>query len=206
MTGTTVFVPRDAGALSIGAERPPLRDRPRSRVRGPRGHDHPQRLARNVLAGAAGGGGTRQRVAWPTGRSRRPRCRGCSTPVSRPGQTPARLGRPKQSPGCKSQQRLACARIGVIVPACADYEAHGGLAGLRRALAMAPADIVREVSSPACAAVAARRFPTGASGAPCSNRRRREIHHLQCRRGRLRHLRRPPADRGRSAGRSSRAW
>lgn len=47
----------------------------------------------------------------------------------------------------KRQTRLTFARCGVIDPlSLADYEAHGGLAGLRHAVAMQPADIVKEVT------------------------------------------------------------
>ncbi len=46
----------------------------------------------------------------------------------------------------KNQQRLTFARCGVIDPlSMTDYESHGGLGGLRRALEMDPAAIVEEV-------------------------------------------------------------
>ena len=41
-----------------------------------------------------------------------------------------------------------CSRVGVIDPVdVASYERHEGFAGLTRALAMSPEDIVREVTS-----------------------------------------------------------
>ena len=47
----------------------------------------------------------------------------------------------------------------------------------------------------ACAAVAAPRSLPASSGRPCTmSRRRSEVHRLQCRRRRLRHLRRPAGD------------
>jgi len=49
-------------------------------------------------------------------------------------------------PWLKSQERLTFARMGITDPlSLADYEAHGGLAGLRRALALDGADVVRQV-------------------------------------------------------------
>ncbi len=60
---------------------------------------------------------------------------------------PLALGRTEDLPWMKRQTRLTFARVGVIDPlSLADYEAHGGLAGLRRALAMTPEAIVAEVT------------------------------------------------------------
>ena len=55
---------------------------------------------------------------------------------------PACIGRVDALPFLAKQQRLTFARVGVIDPvSLADYEAHGGLAGLRAALALPPADV-----------------------------------------------------------------
>ena len=162
MTGTTVFVPRDAGALSVGAEATACAIAREAAVRGlevtiirngSRGLYWLEPLVE--VATAAG------RVAY-----------GPVTAAEVPGlfdagfQAGGRhrlgLGPTEAIPWLQSQQRLACARIGVIVPAdVADYEAHGGLAGLRRALAMAPADIVREVSESGLRGRGGAAFPTG---------------------------------------------
>ncbi len=49
------------------------------------------------------------------------------------------LGLTEELPWMKRQTRLTFARVGVIDPlSLEDYEAHGGLVGLRRALAMTP--------------------------------------------------------------------
>ncbi|MFN8196185.1 MAG: NADH-quinone oxidoreductase subunit NuoF [Nocardioidaceae bacterium] len=49
-------------------------------------------------------------------------------------------------PWLASQQRVSFARVGVVDPRSSDdYEAHGGWAGLRRALTLSPAEVVEEV-------------------------------------------------------------
>jgi formate dehydrogenase iron-sulfur subunit len=60
------------------------------------------------------------------------------------------------------QQRLACRRIGVVDPrSLADYLAHGGGEGLRRARAMAPAAIVRAVADSGLRGRGGAAFPAG---------------------------------------------
>jgi formate dehydrogenase iron-sulfur subunit len=78
------------------------------------------------------------------------------------GAHPLRLGRVDDLPWLKSQQRLTFARIGLADPrSLADYEAHDGNTGLRRALAMQPAAIVAEVTDSGLRGRGGAAFPTG---------------------------------------------
>jgi len=62
----------------------------------------------------------------------------------------------------KGQTRLTFQRCGVIDPLdLADYEAHGGLAGLRRAIDMTAADVVEEVTTSGLRGRGGAGFPTG---------------------------------------------
>ncbi len=65
-------------------------------------------------------------------------------------------------PWLASQQRLTCARVGVVDPASLDdYRAHGGCLGLERALSMPAADIVKEVLDSGLRGRGGAAFPTG---------------------------------------------
>jgi len=72
------------------------------------------------------------------------------------------LGPTEEIAFLKAQQRLTFARCGVIDPlSLADYEAHGGLAGLRRALAMGAEGIGGEVKASGLRGRGGAGFPTG---------------------------------------------
>jgi len=78
------------------------------------------------------------------------------------GAHPLRLGDINAHPYLAGQQRLTGARLGVVDPTSLDdYVAHGGYAGLKAALAMSPADVVRTVTESGLRGRGGAAFPTG---------------------------------------------
>ncbi len=72
------------------------------------------------------------------------------------------LGLTEEIPYFKSQQRLTFARVGVIEPTdLNDYIEHGGYRGLGAALGMSPADIVQTVTDSGLRGRGGAAFPTG---------------------------------------------
>lgn len=72
------------------------------------------------------------------------------------------LGPVEEHPWLARQHRVSFARVGVIEPTdLAAYRAHGGLAGLERALSLDPADVVREVTDSGLRGRGGAGFPAG---------------------------------------------
>ncbi|MEQ8297808.1 MAG: NADH-quinone oxidoreductase subunit NuoF [Nitratireductor sp.] len=73
-----------------------------------------------------------------------------------------RLGDPEEIAFLKRQSRLTFARCGITDPlSLDDYRAHGGLAGLEKAVAMTPAAIVEQVTESGLRGRGGAGFPTG---------------------------------------------
>lgn len=78
------------------------------------------------------------------------------------GDHPLRLGDIEQHPWLASQQRVTFLRVGVIDPrSTTDYEAHGGLVGLRHALAKSASAIVEEITASGLRGRGGAAFPAG---------------------------------------------
>jgi len=78
------------------------------------------------------------------------------------GTHPRALGPTEALPWMVAQTRLTFARVGVIDPlSLDDYRAHGGLVGLRKALAMGGDAIVAEVTASGLRGRGGAGFPTG---------------------------------------------
>ncbi|HEV7705703.1 MAG TPA: formate dehydrogenase, partial [Gemmatimonadaceae bacterium] len=86
------------------------------------------------------------------------------------------LGPTDAIPYLAKQERLTCARVGIVDPVSLDdYEAHAGYRGLRAALALAPEQIVESVTTSGLRGRGGAAFPTGikwktAASAPASQK------------------------------------
>jgi formate dehydrogenase iron-sulfur subunit len=73
-----------------------------------------------------------------------------------------RLGNMADLAWLADQTRITFARVGVVDPRSADdYQSHGGMRGLLRALQMSPADVVTEVTGSGLRGRGGAGFPTG---------------------------------------------
>ena len=78
------------------------------------------------------------------------------------GQHPLCLGPTEEIPFLKRQSRLTFARCGIVDPlSFADYQTHGGLRGIARALAIGPQATVQEVLDSGLRGRGGAGFPTG---------------------------------------------
>ena len=159
---TRVFVPRDASALSVGAEdvaRAVAREAAARKANvtvvrnGSRGMLWLEPLVEVDVDG--------RRIAYgPVSAEDVPSLfdagflGGLSHPLGH--------GATDEIPYFKNQERLTFARVGVVDPrSLDDYLAHGGYRGLERALTLSPADIVKEVTESGLRGRGGAAFPTG---------------------------------------------
>jgi formate dehydrogenase iron-sulfur subunit len=159
---TRVFIPRDSGALSVGAEAVATAIATEGATR-----NQAVTVVRNGSRGlywlepmvevetAAG------RVAY-----------GPVAPADVPGLFAAgfltgaphrlALGPTEKIPYLAKQERLTCARVGVTDPvSIAEYEQHAGFRGLRKALSLTGAAIVEQVTQSGLRGRGGAAFPTG---------------------------------------------
>ena len=159
---TRVFVPRDAAALSVGAEKVAQAIAAEAAVR-----NVDVRLVRNGSRG----------MLWIEPLVE------VETPAGRMGYAPVRpedvpglfdagfltggnhklsIGLTEQHPYFARQERLTFARVGITDPvSLEDYEAHDGYRGLRNALDMSGAAIVEAVTLSGLRGRGGAAFPTG---------------------------------------------
>jgi len=158
----TVYVPGDAGALSVGAGEVARAITAEAARRGT-----PAKLVRN---GSRGAYWLEPLVEIATAQGRL-----AYGPVSvadvaglfdadflNGGSHALSLGAAESMAWLKGQQRLTFERVGIVDPASvADYVKHGGYQGLAKALAMQPAAIVQAITSSGLRGRGGAAFPTG---------------------------------------------
>ncbi|MDI2027157.1 NADH-ubiquinone oxidoreductase-F iron-sulfur binding region domain-containing protein [Saccharopolyspora sp. TS4A08] len=155
----TVHVPQDSAAVSVGANEVAAAIQ--------RAADEPIRLVRN---GSRGMLWLEPLVEVETSRGRVGY--GPVTPgrveeliaagMLRGAEHELRQGVVDELPWMRDQQRLCFARVGITDPlSTSDYEAHGGLRGLRAALAEQPAQVVEEVTASGLRGRGGAGFPAG---------------------------------------------
>jgi formate dehydrogenase iron-sulfur subunit len=156
-----IFVPRDAGAVAVGADEAALALEQAAAGRG---------LAVDLVRTGSRG------LYWlePMVEVATPGGRVAFGPVTATdvasvleamiadGPHPLRLGLAEEIPWLKRQTRLTFARCGVIDPrSLDDYRAHGGFQGFKRALDLGPAATLAEVTASGLRGRGGAGFPTG---------------------------------------------
>ena len=158
----TIYVPRDSGALALGAEKVAKAIEAEIAARGV-----DAKVARNGSRGlywlepmvevATGAG----RIAYGPVTARDVTSL-FDADFLNGGRHELSLGNPEKLPFLEKQTRLTFARCGITDPVSLDdYKAHDGLRGLEKAVAMAPADIVKEVTDSGLRGRGGAGFPTG---------------------------------------------
>ncbi|MGF6349217.1 formate dehydrogenase beta subunit [Variovorax sp. W2I14] len=159
----TIYVPRDSAALAVGAERVAERIAQEAAIRG-------------VSFGMVRNGSRGLFWLEPMVEVSTPAGRVAYGPVTiddvadlfdagfaEGAQThPLSLGLTEEIPYLKKQERLTFARMGITDPvSVADYEAHEGYAGLRRALGLKPEEVVQQVLDSGLRGRGGAAFPAG---------------------------------------------
>ena len=155
--GVTVYVPRDAAARSVGADDVAAAFAKESGVRVVRNGSWGMFWLEPMIEVATPDG----RIAYgPVGAADVPGL--LAAGALKGGAHASRLGKTTDLPWLKRQQRVTFQRVGVVDPRSADdYEQHGGLAGLGRALSMKPSNVVQEVIDSGLRGRGGAAFPTG---------------------------------------------
>ncbi len=158
---TTLYLPRDAAALALGADRVAAAIMREAAARGlsvtlvrtgTRGAVWLEPLLEVATANGRVGYGPMRVADVP----------GVLDAIAADGAHALCIGPVTAHPWFANQTRLTFARCGVIDPvSVADYEANGGVAGLKRALAMGGAAIVEEVKTSGLRGRGGAGFPTG---------------------------------------------
>jgi formate dehydrogenase iron-sulfur subunit len=159
---STLYIPRDAAALSVGADKVARAIAEQAQARG---------IALTIKRNGSRG------MLWlePLVEVETSAGREAYGPVQvadLPGLFDARFldggahalhhGPTEQIPYFKNQQRLTFARVGITEPTSVDdYVAHGGYRGLKQALQMSQADIVKAVLDSGLRGRGGAAFPTG---------------------------------------------
>lgn len=157
-----IYIPIDSGALSLGAEQVARAIRREAEARG---------VAVDIVRNGSRGLFWLEplvEVVTPLGRV----AYGPVQPEDVPGLFDAGFhqgaahplchGLTAQIPFLARQERLTFARVGLTDPlSLDDYLAHGGFEGLKRAIALAPADIVQAVTDSGLRGRGGAAFPTG---------------------------------------------
>ncbi len=159
---TRIFVPKDAAALALGANKLAAKIAGEAKARG--------QAMEIVRTGSRGAFFLEPLIEVET-----PQGRIGYGPVSAAdvaslfdagflsgGAYPQRIGKPEEHPFLKGQTRLTFARCGIIDPlSLSDYAAQDGFRGLKRAIEIGPQAIVAEVTKSGLRGRGGAGFPTG---------------------------------------------
>ncbi|MBI5090726.1 MAG: formate dehydrogenase [Actinobacteria bacterium] len=153
----TVFVPIDAAARAAGADRTAAAFAAHPDVRVVRNGSRGMLWLEPMIEVATTAG----RVAYgPVTEQDVPGL--LDSGVLSGGDHPLRLGPVGLLPWLRMQNRITYRRVGLIDPRSAvEYESSGGIAGLRRALSIDPAEVIAEVTESGLRGRGGAAFPTG---------------------------------------------